>query len=398
MKLPFSNKLRFYHAIYVVVALLCVFSLYAAFSLSGSLLAPLVQILIGWAIILSVTRVRYQILNQFSSLGLLLAFILLICTLLFGKGGGGRSLRILGIQFQSFYIATFLIILYISTFLAIKCEKLNPKEKYLHKEDTRFVLIIILISVGMIAVRNISTALLLTLSSVGVLYVAGADWRQLLKFALIGGLALGIYIGIGEFRKSDQEKDATVQNEVSVNGRGSTAMNRIKYWLTGESETVGYGKQMTLAKAAVARSFTRPTGPGKGMMKKNMAEGDNDFIFALICEELSIVAGVVIFVLYSILFYQSILIARKARGNPKKGTQGYFIKLFSTGIGLLILMQALIHIGANVGLIPATGQTLPFISRGITPLIITSIMIGILVNMAKQVDEKTIDPDDELEV
>lgn len=397
MKLQISNKLKFYHAIYVVVALLGAFSIYAAYSLTGNLIEPLLQFALAMLVIWGVSKIRYQRINTWSTLGLFVAIVLLFCTLIFGKGGGGRSIRIGSLQFQTFYFIACSIVLYLATFLAKKCEKKDPKDPYLSLHDTRYVFIIIAVCVAAIAARNLSTAILLFITSMAIVYVAGVRWKYLFVFAAICIFAGGLYLYIGD-KKSEKATVENVMDEEEHSGRGSTAMNRVKYWLTGESETVGYGKQMTLAKAAIARSFTRPTGPGRGMMKRSMAEGDNDYIFALICEELTIISALAIVILYMILFYQSILIARKAIGNPQKGTKGYFIKLFSVGIGVMIIGQATIHIGANVGVIPPTGQTLPFISRGASTLFMTCVMVGMLVNMGKQVDEKTMDDDEDLAV
>ena len=147
---------------------------------------------------------------------------------------------------------------------------------------------------------------------------------------------------------------------------------------------------MTLSKAAISRSIVSPSGPGKGLIKKNMAEGENDFIFALICEEFTFATGLAVLIIYVILFYQALFIARKAQGN--------FIRYFATGIGVLILLQALIHIGANTGVIPATGQTLPLISRGSVSLFFTCLVLGTLINMATHVIDQTDGEDEELAV
>lgn len=392
-------KLKFYHAIYIPVLFLSLFGVIASYSISGELLSSVMQMGIGLVIIFLVSKIRYQRINQWADLSLLLGFILLLITLFFGEGGGGRSLRIGNIQFQTFYAIAILTILYLATFLARVCERKKPNEPYLSKYTARYVLAIILIFTALMAIRNISTAILFFCTSMAITFIAGIRFKTLLLFILICAIGGAGYVYLGSLRNSAAQSEQVVStDDERVGDRSTTASNRIKYWLTGETETVGYGKQMTLSKAAIARSLTHATGPGKGMMKKSMAEGDNDYIFALICEEMSTLAGIFIILLYTILFYQAILIAQKAKGNAEKKTHGYFIKFFATGIGVMIFGQAIIHIGANVGVIPATGQTLPFISRGLTTLVITCGMTGILINMGRQVDEKTIDHDEDLSV
>jgi cell division protein FtsW len=362
--------LKFYHTIYFMVAILVAVSVIASYSLTGELWQPLLQGIGGFVLMILVSQVNYQKINRFYQLFFVLALILLLVTVIFGKGGGGRSLSLGFMSFQTFYLVTILYLFYLCTKSAYEMSNgitLDGKKTFVR-------LFVFAMFTGLIAMRNISTAMLLFGTGMLVLYVSGIKLKYLGIFLLAIALAGGVYIGGSALK--DKGKSEQVQNE-ETKTRGGTGYNRIKYWLTGESDVEGYGRQMTLARTAVARSAHMPQ-PGKGIIKDKMPEGENDFVFSLICEELSVWTGIGLLFIYFIIFFNiTFLISRKAKGN--------FVKLYSLAIALLMLGQVFIHVGTNINLIPATGQTLPFVSRGSTALFTTFFIFGTLINMGKQV-------------
>ena len=375
------TRLKYYPSIWLMVIVLSIVSVLTAYSLTGELLLPLLQQATGLVAIFAISKVNYKKYNRSSILFLGVAFVLLMLTLIMRRGAGGRSISIGGHLIQTFYIITICLIFYLCIFFA----KHTNKGKELDKYQTFWGIGWLMLFVVAIAFRNISTAIILFLTGMTVMFVAGVKFKYLFYTLLICGILGGTYLAIGHYRN---------QNEVTIDqgreDRSTTMDSRIQYWLHGKCESKAYGRQMTLSKAAISRSVTNPSGPGKGLIKKNMAEGENDFIFALICEEFTFATGLLVLIVYVILFYQALFIARKARGN--------FIRYYATGIGMLILLQALIHIGANTGVIPATGQTLPLISRGSVSLFFTCFALGTLMNMAKHVVDQTDEVDEELQV
>ena len=381
MELPsFTGKMKYYHGIWLMVLLLSVVSVLTSYSLTGQLMLPLVQQFVGLVAIFAVSKISYKKYNRNSYLFLVIAFVLLVLTLIMRRGAGGRSISIGGHLIQTFYIISLCFIFYLCAFYA----KHTNKGKEIDKVQTLWGLGWLMLFVGLIALRNISTAIILFITGMTIMFVAGVKVKYLLYTLLLCGALGGIYLAIGH---AHNKSDEVVQG---VENRSTTLDSRIQYWLYGKCESKAYGRQMTLSKAAISRSIVNPSGPGKGLIKKNMAEGENDFIFALICEEFTFATGLAVLIIYVILFYQALFVARKARGN--------FIRYYATGIGVLILMQALIHIGANTGVIPATGQTLPLISRGSVSLFFTCFALGTLINMAHQVVEQTDGEDEELMV
>lgn len=365
-------KIKSYHSIVIITALFFLMSLISVYSFTGEIIEHLIYIIVGSIAIWALSRISYTRLNKYSVLFLLIAFLLLVYTLVFGTGAAGRSIVILNRYIQTFYPIAFLVIFFIVNFLAIRVKNEHP----ISRNEAIVLFSILLLFCGGIAFRNMSTALLLFATAWIVMYIAEIKIKYLINLLLICIVAGSLYIGYGALSEKKATEKETVEDSKD---RGSTVANRIKYWITGESDTKGYGKQMTLAKAAIARSGLTPAGPGKGIIKKNMAEGENDFIFALICEEFGAIIGGLILFLYMSFFAITIRIAKKSNGA--------FAKLYTIGIGFLIAGQGLVHIGANLGVIPATGQTLPFISKGGISLLISCIAVGILINIAKRVGE-----------
>ena len=137
-----------------------------------------------------------------------------------------------------------------------------------------------------------------------------------------------------------------------------------------------YGKQAILSRAAISTASWLPAHVGKGNIKKALPEKDNDYVFAVLVEEMGLLVGLFVLFAYLIILYRTMRIARNA--------EGAFAMLLAWGIGFWFCMQALIHIAVNSFLIPATGQTLPFISRGGVSLAISGAAMGILMNISKK--------------
>ena len=104
-------------------------------------------------------------------------------------------------------------------------------------------------------------------------------------------------------------------------------------------------------------------GPGMSTHRSNLEEAERDFAYAFIIEEYGAVGGLVVLLLYLWLFFRTIQIFKKC------GTA--FPSLLVLGLGLMIVLQAMIHMLVSVSLFPVTGQQLPLISKGGSSLVFT---------------------------
>jgi cell division protein FtsW len=117
-------------------------------------------------------------------------------------------------------------------------------------------------------------------------------------------------------------------------------------------------------------------GIGEGTLKNRVPEAHTDYIISVISEEFGVVAIILILLLFLIFIY---MVFKKI--NFEKDDK---IKLVLIGCVSLILMQATIHIGVNIRLLPTTGMTLPFLSYGGSSIISISIISGIILNLTKR--------------
>lgn len=106
---------------------------------------------------------------------------------------------------------------------------------------------------------------------------------------------------------------------------------------------------------------------------------EGDFIFAIICEELGIIGGLIVVLLFAVLIYIGYKLS--------KSCKDLFASYLSFGFTSLLMVQVFINIAVVIGLIPVTGVTLPFISYGGSSLVISMFMMGIIVNIMKNTDK-----------
>lgn len=348
-------------AILIVVIFLSLLSILAVFTSTGRIGPQLINFAICFGAMFLFYKIDYRTLSAFSFIFLLFGLALMMVTLVAGDDKR-RAIVLFGQEFQTFYFIGFLVIFYIAKFMA---SRINKEEELTSKEMAVLFSVVILFCAGF-AMSNFSTAILLFVSCLVVLFVANMKIKHIALLVGICMLGGAVYT-------------------LSPFGRAETIRNRIAYFFTGSKKekentaeaaiVADYGRQITLAKAAIARSAWLPAGPGQGVIKAKLPQRDTDYVFATVVEELGIVGGVIIILLYLILFFRTMQIALRS--------DGFFGRVLAIGIGFWLTCQALVHIGVNCALLPSTGQTLPFISRGGASLLFSGIMIGILLNISK---------------
>lgn len=141
--------------------------------------------------------------------------------------------------------------------------------------------------------------------------------------------------------------------------------------------------QSVNAKMSIASGRFFGKGPGMSTHRSNLEEAERDFAYAFIIEEYGALGGLAILLLYLWLFFRTIQVFRKC------GTA--FPSLLVLGLGLMIVLQAMIHMLVSVSLFPITGQQLPLISKGGSSLVFTLMALGMILGVSRQTAEKTLD-------
>jgi cell division protein FtsW len=219
---------------------------------------------------------------------------------------------------------------------------------------------------GLILPADFSTAALLVIVCISMLYIGGVPFKGLFSI-------LGLLIAFG-FTIYGVSKAAP-----NLVPRSQTWVNRIDQFF-GENDGSGISGssdyQIDLAQVAINRGGLLPSGPGTGTSRNFLPHPYSDMIYAFIIEEWgSIIGGFGLLLMYFILLYRTIHAARNCN-RP-------FGSFLAMGLGLLITIQALINMGVAVRLFPTTGQPLPLVSFGGTSLIFTFISIGMILAVSR---------------
>lgn len=135
----------------------------------------------------------------------------------------------------------------------------------------------------------------------------------------------------------------------------------------------GYNVTQSIIAVGAGKFFGRGLGFGSQSQLRFLPEAQTDFVFSVIGEELGLAGVMVMLALFGILFWRLLLIIQKSNDD--------FVAATATGILILFFSQLFINVGANLGLLPVTGVTLPFVSYGGSSLVINLLLVGILESM-----------------
>ena len=178
-----------------------------------------------------------------------------------------------------------------------------------------------------------------------------------------GLVALALFIGIAKL--------------VGYEGRIDTWEKRIETFMNDEGEG---NYQSDQAKIAIAKGQLFGIGPGNSSQRNYLPHPYSDFIYAIIVEEYGLLGGALIVILYLVLFYRAIKIAQN--------TPRAFATFLAIGCAFSLTFQAMINMAVTVNLFPVTGQPLPMLSMGGTSIWFTSIAIGIILSVSRDLEKE----------
>ncbi|HMW40393.1 MAG: FtsW/RodA/SpoVE family cell cycle protein [Saprospiraceae bacterium] len=376
LKILFNEEIRGAKFLWSLVGLLSVLSVLAVYSASVALtkynmdstvfmlFRHLPFVITGLFIVWYIGNHDYIIFNRMAPFMLLLAIMLLVFALFGGVSINSArrwiNIPILNITFQVSDFAKIALITYLARSIAAKQEIIKDFK-------TAFVPILlpVLIICGLIAPSNFSTAAILFVCSVIMLIVGRIKMKYILLLLALGIVLLGLLVYIGQF----------LPDTVRV----TTWVKRISDFINPSAENY----QAEQARIAIARGSFFGAGPGKSMLRHFIPYSYADFIFAIVCEEYGLVGAVLLIILYMALMWHCILIVKK---SPKA-----FGSILTIGLGFSIVMQAFANMAVSLGLVPVTGQTLPYISMGGTSLLFTSLAFGMIVSVSKHINSLTLE-------
>ncbi len=284
----------------------------------------------------------------------LAAVVLCVLVLLPGIGnevnGARRWISLAGFTLQASEVAKFLLLVYLAGYLARQQQQLRDDVMTL----LRPAALIALVGVLLLLQPDFGALVVIVAVSGGLMFMAGARLRHFLLLLLVAMGALALLAVAQPYR-----------------------MQRLVAFLDPWSEAFGSGYQLTQALIAFGRGEWFGLGLGEGIQKLfYLPEAHNDFIFAVIAEELGLVGAVAVF---GLLLWLVLRIFRVAYQAMQSGQlHGAYL---AYGAGMLIGVQTLINVGVNTGMLPTKGLTLPFISYGGNSLLVCCALVGLVVRV-----------------
>jgi len=369
MKL-FLDKIKGDKIIWSIVLLLAIFSFLPVYSASsnfgnGFILSNLIKhvaiVLIGIVIMYSVHLIPYKYFKGLSLIFLPFIIAILLFTSLQGNliDGANASrwikLPIIGLSFQPSSMATVILMVYVSFYLS------KNYNKSINFSKTIFPLWIpIILVVLLILPSNFSTAAMIFLMIITLIFIGGYPFKYLFGIVFSGLILFSLFF-------------LTVKNYPDLMpNRIDTWVSRIENFTSSENAENNY--QVLRAKSAIATGMVFGVGAGKSTMKNILPQSTSDFIYAIITEEYGTIGAVSVLFLYLLLLFRIIIVSYKS--------DTIFGQLLALGVGLPVIFQAFINMGVAVQLFPVTGQPLPLISTGGTSIWMTFLALGIVLSVS----------------
>lgn len=371
--------------LWIVFIMLCIVSIIEMYSASSTLAykaanhtAPMLRhvgFLAGGALIaVLVHLIPFRYIRLISYLVLVLSVFMLILVLFKGKSenDASRWLVIGGFNFQPSELAKLSVIIVAADFISrIKNPKTDEK-KYFWS-----TVIMLGIICPLILLENFSTAVILF----GVVFIMMFIGRVSIKRLgiLAGAILMTIILGFGAIKAIPQEKmPKAFDRAYTWTARidrftENTDNEKSKYKITDENRQVQHGR------IAIARGGIFGVFPGNSIERDYLPQAYSDFIYAIIVEEMGLVGGIFVILLYLILLFRA---GRIATESPT-----VFPAVLVIGLSLMIVIQSFVSMSVATSLGPVTGQPLPLISRGGTSILITCIYFGIIFGITRQLKE-----------
>ena len=308
--------------------------------------------LLGFLVLPIITKIDWRLYKNFSKLVYIVSIIFLILVVFVGEEvkGAKRWLEIGPLSFQPSEVAKVGLILYLSKYISDNENILNTWKGFFK------CCIVIAIPTGLVLIENTSTAIIMGVIGMSILFVASPTIKYFIPMVVGGVLGLAGIILFGEgFR-----------------------MARIQAWLDpfaeGVSTDVGFQTVQSLYAIASGGFF----GLGIGQSRQKLGfipEAQNDIIFSVICEELGLAGAIIFILLFAMIIWRGYITAIR---SPKS-----YMTYVCVGITTMIATQVIINIAVVTNTMPNTGIPLPFVSYGGTSLLIMMACTGIILNFSR---------------
>lgn len=391
--------------IYLMLLLISVVELFSASSsevTAGNVYSPLIRhgvfLALGLGLVLWIQRIPYVIISKLSWVFAVFSLVLLILSAVVGVeyNGAQRALRLAGMTIQPAEISKLAVVCLLATILG----KNQRPGGVSNRAVITSAIVVVAFSAAMVT-NGMTNMLLVMCVSMALMLTGGIQGRKMVYVIAayaVGGMVLYAAKQISKPQESEFDRlkteqtmlaqaggnvsaVATVGAEESQRGkidRGLTRQNRLTNFIKGvhpDDPMTDENRQVMLARFAQANGGLMGQGPGNSRESARLPLAFSDYIYSIIVEDTGFVGGALVLLLFLLMLARAGRIAfRCVRALPA------FMIL---GCAMLIVLQALVHMAIVTGIVPVSGQPLPFISKGGTSVLVMSMAIGIMLSVSR---------------
>ncbi len=318
----------------------------------------LVIVASGLALAGAVFLIPIAVIERIAPALLIAAGVLLVLVLIPGLGhvvnGGRRWLRFPGINFQVSEAARVLALIYIAQY----CVRFETALRGSIGGLVKPLGLLVVLGILLLAEPDLGAATVLFVTGFGLLFLAGAQLRWVVVAVVGASAAMSALVMFSDYR-----------------------MRRVTGFLDPWADPYNTGFQLTQSLIAIGRGEWFGVGLGASVQKLfYLPEAHNDFLFAVLAEELGLAGVVLTLGLFLALAWRVFALARRAHdGNMK------FHAYLASGFGLWLLVQAFVNIGVNMGVLPTKGLTLPLMSYGRSSMLVALAWLGLILRVHHEV-------------
>lgn len=328
----------------------------------------LIAVFIGTILMFFCMNLHYTKLKKLVIPAFFFIVIALIFVIFTAEANGAASWFTLGkFGIQPTEFAKLIVILYLASLISNKDEKFRNFKKGLLP-----ALIVVCFVCGLIMLQpDLGSCMILFVCSAIVIMVGGSNLKHIFllgtSFVTLGAIGLSLYMLKG--------------GSASTNYR----ISRLTSFMDPFSDPQDSGHQVVQSLYAFGHGGVTGAGFGQGIQKLHyLPEAHNDFIFAIIGEELGFIGSSLFILVFIFFIWRGILIAVRC--------PDMFGMLSGVGIMVMFAFQAFINIGGVTGTIPLTGVTLPFISAGGSSMMVSLVSMGIILSISREQSHKEASP------
>lgn len=374
------------YLVFIVISLIEIFSASSTEVRADNIYGPLkrhaIFLLLGVLIVYGLQRLHYGYLKRYAVALGGLSLALLVYASFFGANinGAQRAIMIGGFTIQPPEIVKYTVVLLLAKILGD-----NQLSGGVKSIGVLKVAVVVLVFSGVLWMNGLTNMILLMGVSIAMFLIGNIEWKKLAVVFIAYGVCGGMLVALKYNSSHDSEYEQAV-SEMSVDGevrnfsgtREVTHLSRLAAFVKGVAPTdsiTDENRQVWFATMAQAHGGILGKGPGNSRESARLPLAFSDYIYSIVVEDSGLVGGLVLLGLYMLLAARAGVIAFRLR----KAFPAFLIM----GCAVMIVFQALVHMAIVVGIVPVSGQPLPFLSKGGTSILVMSAAIGTMLSVSR---------------